>query len=135
MAFFSGVTVVSFCFAFVFMLSLKPRPFVQSSFAMQAPRLPHIYILYIYIYIYMCFFAFIFVFVYLDMSLFPSFFSAISVLSLYGEYVVRSFLPDGVFLPRINTWTPLRKSGGIPQVSTRFSLNMENEQADAGRDG
>ena len=28
-----------------------------------------------------------------------------------------------------------RKSGGIPWVSTRFSLSMENEQADAGRDG
>ena len=30
------------------------------------------------------------------MSLFPS---TISVFSLYGECVVRSFLPDGVFLP------------------------------------
>ena len=29
---FSGVTFVLFCFVFVFMLSLKPRPFVQSSF-------------------------------------------------------------------------------------------------------
>ena len=35
---FSGVTFVLFCFAFVFMLSLKPRSFVQSSFDMQAPR-------------------------------------------------------------------------------------------------
>ena len=35
---FSGVTFVLFCFVFVFMLSLKPRPFVQSSFDMQAPR-------------------------------------------------------------------------------------------------
>ena len=34
---FSGVASVLFCFAFVFMLSLKPRPFVQSSFDMQAP--------------------------------------------------------------------------------------------------
>ena len=32
MASFSGVTFVVFCFVFVFMLSLKPRPFVQSSF-------------------------------------------------------------------------------------------------------
>ena len=31
---FSGVTFVLFCFVFVFMLSLKPRPFVQSSFDM-----------------------------------------------------------------------------------------------------
>ena len=33
-----------------------------------------------------------------------------------------------------NKWTPPRKSGGISRVSTRFSLSMENEQADA-RDG
>ena len=35
---FFGVTFVLFCFVFVCMLSLKPRPFVQSSFDMQAPR-------------------------------------------------------------------------------------------------
>ena len=35
---FSGVTFVLFCHVFVFMLSLKPRPFFQSSFDMQAPR-------------------------------------------------------------------------------------------------
>ena len=35
---FSGVTFVLFCFVFVFMLSLKPRPFVQPSFDMQAPQ-------------------------------------------------------------------------------------------------
>ena len=33
------------------------------------------------------------------MSLFPSILCTISVFSLYGEYVVRSFLPNGVFLP------------------------------------
>ena len=34
------------------------------------------------------------------MSFFPSIFCTISAFSLYGEYVVRSFLPDdGVFLP------------------------------------
>ena len=38
MAFFSGVTFVLFWFVFVSMLSLKPRPFVQSSFDMQASR-------------------------------------------------------------------------------------------------
>ena len=32
---FSGVTFVLFCFVFVFMLSLKPQPFVQSSFDSQ----------------------------------------------------------------------------------------------------
>ena len=34
----------------------------------------------------------------------------------------------------VDKWTPLRKSPGIPYVSTRFSLNVENEQADARRD-
>ena len=38
MASFSGATFVLFCFVFVFMLSLKPRPFVQSFFDMQASR-------------------------------------------------------------------------------------------------
>ena len=32
-------------------------------------------------------------------------------------------------------WTPPRKSGGIPRVSTRFSLSVENEHTRAGRDG
>ena len=34
-----------------------------------------------------------------------------------------------------NKWTPSRKLGGTPSVSTRFSLSKENEQARAGRDG
>ena len=34
---FSGVTFVLFCFVFVFMFSLKSRPFVQSFFDMRAP--------------------------------------------------------------------------------------------------
>ena len=34
----------------------------------------------------------------------------------------------------INKWMQPRKSGGIPLESIRFSLSMENEQADAGRD-
>ena len=34
----------------------------------------------------------------------------------------------------INKWTSPRKLGEIPRVSTRFSLNVENEQTDAGRD-
>ena len=33
---FSGVTFVLFCFVFVFMLSLKPWPFVRSFFDMDA---------------------------------------------------------------------------------------------------
>ena len=32
----------------------------------------------------------------------------------------------------IDKRTPPRNSGGIPRVSTRFSLSVENEQADAG---
>ena len=36
-------------------------------------------------------------FLFLFFSLFPSFFFIISAFSLYGEYVVRSFLPDGIF--------------------------------------
>ena len=41
----------------------------------------------------------IFPFVYFETSLFPSIFCTIAVFSLHGEYVVRAFLPDGVFLP------------------------------------
>ena len=33
----------------------------------------------------------------------------------------------------INKWTPPRKSGGIPGVSTGFSLSMEIKQTGAGR--
>ena len=45
-----------------------------------------------------CFFLF-FPFVSLEMSLFPSIVCTFAVFSLYGEYAVRSFLPNGVFLP------------------------------------
>ena len=38
---FSGVTFVSFFFIFVFLLSLKPRPFVQPFYDMYTPRKPH----------------------------------------------------------------------------------------------
>ena len=45
MASSSGVTFVLFCFVFVYdMFSLKLRPFVQSSFDMQAPRYPHVFL-------------------------------------------------------------------------------------------
>ena len=36
---------------------------------------------------------------FLEVSLFPSIVCTISAFSLYGEYVVRSFLPNGVFIP------------------------------------
>ena len=36
----------------------------------------------------------------LEMPLFPEYlFGTIAVFSLYGEYVMRSFLPNSVFLP------------------------------------
>ena len=35
----------------------------------------------------------------------------------------------------ISKWTPPRKAGEIPRVNTRFSLSVENEQADAKRNG
>ena len=74
----------SFCFvSFFFLLSLKPRPFVQSFFVLR-----HACVLFRF-----CFF------VSLEMSLFPSIFCTITVFSLYGEYGVRFFLPDGVFIP------------------------------------
>ena len=85
MASFSGVTFVLLCFVFVFMLSLNPRPFVQSFLVRRRPDS------------HTCFFLFSF-------SLFGDvassyFFCAIAVFSLYGEYVVRFPIPDGVFLP------------------------------------
>ena len=42
---------------------------------------------------------FFFPFVYLEVSLCLSIFCTIAAFSLNGEYVVRSFLPNGVFLP------------------------------------
>ena len=42
---------------------------------------------------------------------------------------------DPMAVGGINTWRPPRKVGGIPRVSTRFSLSVGNEQADAGGDG
>ena len=36
---------ILFCFVFVFMISLKPRPFVQSSFGMQAPDSHYVFLL------------------------------------------------------------------------------------------
>ena len=44
MSSFSGVTFVLFCFVFVFMISLKPRPFVQSFFDMHKSRQPHMFL-------------------------------------------------------------------------------------------
>ena len=63
------------------MISLKPRPFVQSSF--DVCRRPD---------------SHTFSFCLLTDVAFPSIFRTIAVF-LYGEYVVRFFLPNGVFLP------------------------------------
>ena len=43
------------------------------------------------------FFRFFHFFVYLEMSLFSNICCTISAFYLYGEYVIRSFLPNGVF--------------------------------------
>ena len=85
----SGATFVLFCFVFVlnaFVEAAALRSIVlRYAGAPIATRV---------------FFSFFFSpFVYLEMSLFPSIFCTIAVFSLYGEYVVRSFLPNGVFLP------------------------------------
>ena len=61
MTFFTGVTFVLFCFIFVFMLLLKPRPFVQSSFDMQAPRQPHVILVFFILFIWRCRFFRVFV--------------------------------------------------------------------------
>ena len=87
---FSGITFVLFCFALVrffriyaFVEDAALRSIVlRYSGAPVVTRVP-----------------FFFPFVYLEMPLFPSIFCTISAFSLYGEYVVRSFLLDGVFLP------------------------------------
>ena len=67
------------------MLSLKPQPFVQSSFDVQAPREQHVFLSFFFRLFgdvafseYLCHFRFL----------------------LYVEYVVRSFLPNDVLQPK-----------------------------------
>ena len=82
---FSGVKFVLFCFAllcFVFRLyafveAAALRPIVQRYAG--APIATRVFLG--------------------GVSLFPSIVCAISAFSLYGEYVVRSFLPNGFVLP------------------------------------
>ena len=60
---FSGVTFVSFCFDFVFLLSLKPRPFVQSFFVLRyacAPTATRSYLTTACVLFSSCFFLFLF---------------------------------------------------------------------------
>ena len=70
---FSGMTFVVFCFVFFFMLSLKPRLFVQSFFVfdMHASRQPDVFLPFF------CFYG--------DVA-FSEYFCAITVFSLYGDY-------------------------------------------------
>ena len=111
-----------YCFVFVFMLSLKPRPFVQSSFEMHAPR----YFFFL-LFIWRCrtitvfsLYHYRFLFVPLPFSLCNitvfslyhyRFLCTITVFSLYHyrfslnrEYVVRFSLSGGVFLPCDHGW-------------------------------
>ena len=82
---FSGVTFVLFCF--VFRLYAFVEAAAIRSIVLRYAGVP--------IATRVCFFFFPpFFLLFLEMSLFPSIFSAFS---LYGEHVVRSFLPDGVF--------------------------------------
>ena len=67
------------------MIALKPRPFVQSFFDMQASRQLHMFVF--------------FSFCSLGDAAFPSLFCTIAVFSLFLEYVARFSLQDGVFFP------------------------------------
>ena len=75
------------------LVSLKPRPLVQSFFDVHATRRPHSVTEQI------SASFFVFVSVSLEMSPFFRVFLYHDSFLLYGEYVVRFFLPDGVFLP------------------------------------
>ena len=63
--------------------------------------------------------------------------SAVNAIGTQLRDPMNSGLTQWRMAVQINKWTPPpRNSGGIPQVvSTRFSLSIENDQADAGRDG
>ena len=81
------------------MLSLKPRPFVQSFFDMYGPRQPHAVTkqLSASFFVFVCFFFF----VYLEMSLFLNIFVPVAFsLCIENKYMVcPPPLPDDVFLP------------------------------------
>ena len=89
---FSGVTFVLFCFALLcfallcFALLFRLYAFVEAA-ALRSIVLP-----YTGAPIATRFFFF-------EVSFFPSIFCTISAFSLYGKYVVRSFLPKGISLP------------------------------------
>ena len=68
------------------MLSFKPRPSVQSFFVLRYASVPTAA-------------RVSSVFPFFGDVAFSEYFCTITVLCLYGEYVVRFFLPGGVFLP------------------------------------
>ena len=94
--FFSGVTFVLFCF--VFRLNAFVEAAALRSIVLRYAGVPIATRV-------SFFFVFPFFYVYLEMSLFPSilfiylfYFYHFRILFVWhGEYVVRSFLPDGVF--------------------------------------
>ena len=91
-------------FHFVFMLSLKPRPFVQSVFVVRnacAPTATRSYLTTVccVLFVYVPFFSYFFLlFRFFGDVAFSGYFCTTIVLSC-TEYVVRFPLPDGVFLP------------------------------------
>ena len=56
------------------------------------------------------------------------------VCTIIRQYLFHEADEQTLLMLYTSKWTPPRKAGGIPRVSTRFSLSEENEQADAGRD-
>ena len=61
----------------------------------------------------------------------------LSAVSVIGTQVAQpdKIWTDPMAYDGINKWASPRKSRGIPGVSTRFSLTVDNEQTDAGQDG
>ena len=85
---FSGVTFILFCFVFVFMLSLKPRPFVQSFFVLRCVCVPTVTRV-----------SFLFLLFFWNSRFFRVFLDTITVFSLYLESTSHVFpRPGGVFL-------------------------------------
>ena len=94
---FSGITFVLFCFLFVFLLSLKSPPFVQSFFVRRcvcAPIATRSYLTTVCALFCFSFFGFSSC-LFGDVA-FSEYFCTIAVSSWYGEYFVRFFLPDCV---------------------------------------
>ena len=88
---FTGVTFILFCFVVVFLLSMKSGPLVQSFFVLRYAYAPTaMCVSSFFALFHFCFFG--------DVAFFDNVYT-ITILFLYGEYVVRLPLPDVVFLP------------------------------------